>query len=190
MSDESINANQLTWVPNTWSEGRQGPVPLFDGVDDYMAVSNSPVLDMTGAMTIVLWWNIARDTFTFSVIVSKSDAGTTEGYLFRTRHVATVPQLEFRTQANNHQVVCSELVKNTWHHIGVVYDGINIEYFVNGASKGYAPSPNRPTTTEHVFEVGRLTGSNQWFKGMLADLRIYKRALEPHEIEAIYRATV
>jgi mono/diheme cytochrome c family protein len=90
-----------------------------------------------------------------------------------------------------------ELPANEWHHIAMVYDGSRtaegVTICVDGApvkmtvetATLYRPFRNAGKAFKEPFRVGAGWGPARRFKGLLDDLRVYGRPLEPREVMAL-----
>jgi len=71
-----------------------------------------------------------------------------------------------------------------WHHIAATYDGTTRRLFVDGNQLGSdAPGPILavPAST-NIVHIGTANGASECFNGVLADVRIYKRARSAEQI--------
>lgn len=82
-----------------------------------------------------------------------------------------------------------QLTANRWQHVAVVCDGTNATMFLDGhaAAQGAVHghfAPNRGLK----FMLGRgYTAASRYFTGQLADVRIYRRALTPADVQSFAR---
>jgi len=74
---------------------------------------------------------------------------------------------------------------NLWHHIAVTFPpaGAESRLYLDGADRGAAGL--RLPTGDPTFEIGSAGG--RYLSGLLDEVRIFDRVLDPAEIEAIYR---
>jgi hypothetical protein len=62
-----------------------------------------------------------------------------------------------------------------------------VTMYVNGAVKGTAVLSGSLTTTSGILALGRAgNATSQFFTGLMADLRLYSRALSSAEVSALY----
>lgn len=75
---------------------------------------------------------------------------------------------------------------NTWYHAVMVYDGSQLEFYINGVSRGTAlyrwDACNTPT--DFVY-LGESEGGGTKFKGTVGDFRVFDRALSREEVIAL-----
>jgi hypothetical protein len=159
----------------------------------YVTMAAVPKLAPT-AMTISVWVYLKTD----SPWVRVFDIGTgTSTNMMLTTHAApwNVVRFSLTTPATGDQGIngTAALPTNSWHHVAVVlaagapYTG---RLYVDGVEVG-----SNPAMTLHPSDLG-LTGNNwlgrsqfsadRYFNGYLDDFRVYRRALNPEELAAIF----
>ncbi len=75
---------------------------------------------------------------------------------------------------------------NTWQHIAVVYDTSNIRFYKNGVEYSYGSAPQNGSSVNKL-RIGDNPGEwNEFFDGIIDDVRISGRALSHTEIMNIY----
>jgi hypothetical protein len=75
-----------------------------------------------------------------------------------------------------------------WYHLVGTYDGSEIKLYINSnleASTSYSTSNLADYTTS--LEIGRSEGAGRYWDGLIDDVRIYNRALEPYEVFQLYQ---
>ena len=190
VTDESPYGNHGSWTPETWTEGKIGPAPLFDGIDDYVEIAEDDSLDVT-TLTLMAWIKTSQtDAYSYRVITRRNS----------TVHKNTPYQLNFYAATGNIRIIVgnnttfqtlpgtSDLRDGKWHFIAATADGSLLKVYVDGLSEKEAPQTVIPYNYDGAMRIGGVTG-NFWDVD-IDEVRIYSRALEAHEIEALYRATV
>lgn len=82
----------------------------------------------------------------------------------------------------------SELSLNTWHHIAVTYDGLNLTIFINGEiDKVQEISGQMPITRSPVYIGFGKTSQDQYFKGLIDEVMIFNKALSADKIKVLRR---
>ena len=72
-----------------------------------------------------------------------------------------------------------------WHHVIAVRSGCSLRIYVDGklsAEESGFKADDFNLSTDQPLKIG--FGPNDYFKGRLADVRVYRRALKPEEIKA------
>jgi hypothetical protein len=92
---------------------------------------------------------------------------------------------DWRVEYQGLDVLTALTPSNNWHHIAATYDGSNLTMFVDGA---VADGPSAVGATTYGPDPPRIgcdldSGvTNLGWGGMLDDVRLYERALDPSEI--------
>lgn len=190
VTDESIYGNHGSFAAETWTEGKLGPAPNLDGVDDIISVSHSSSLAMTDAVTVALWLYLRNYPIvnefdrlfekSLSLLLYGDQAGT---YRFRIMVNDTTYDTSFGVVS-----------KNVWHSLVATYD----KDLPSDQRKVYLDSELVKTATltdpfdtgTNLIYIGNTPALNRGVDGIIDEVRVYERALEPREILALYRATV
>ena len=190
--DSSDNGNHGTLqnMDNSdWVAGHEGGALKFDGVDDYIEVSDSPGLDITDSLTIELW----------SKILCCGRGGVSKlplsapynGYLlkFSYNYGGTLNDVQFSTDGDDLNAP-NLLTMDNWHQITAVYDhaGGTKKIYLNGievASKAYSGGI---TANGLDLWIGRSEGDT-YHSGLLDEVAIYNRSLSSDEVYARFTNT-
>lgn len=82
--------------------------------------------------------------------------------------------------------VVTDARDNTWHFICGTYDGLTFRYFIDSVQNAtFVATGVLPTNAENV-SVGCYQIDNVYFNGLIADVRIYNRALTGTEIKTLF----
>ena len=85
------------------------------------------------------------------------------------------------TTVSASETVANTSVLNIWHHVVSTFDGANVRFYRNGVLKSTsATTSNNITNNIQTLQVGQRGG--QYFRGLISNCRIYKRALTNEEI--------
>ena len=170
-----------------YATGVVGQCFSFDGVNDFVSVSNVPDVNFhdNTPMTIELWAyrtgaatgqniigkRIGCDGANIQYQMSFSSYNN-EGLVFG----ANLPFVQTHV----------ELPMNQWTHLAGTFDGTTLRFYINGNLMASQVAPLGPTNTGplRIGQVGDCAG----FEGLLDEIGIYNRALTPSEIQAIYAA--
>jgi RHS repeat-associated protein len=188
VEDQSEAGNDGSVSGATWSSsGKFGGALSFDGTDDRVVVPDSASLDLDSEMTLEAWvkpdtvgsnwqtvllkeWN--DDYLVYGI--STEDAGKPIGaaYMYDDDSLAI-------SQAPD------ALAEDTWTHLALTYDGSNVKLYVNGSevASGAATGPIQ-TTGGDLTIGGTAVFADQWFAGLIDEVRVYDRALSATEIQA------
>lgn len=187
--DLSGNNNTATLQNGaTWAAGQYGSAANLDGINDFISIPNSATTNISGnAITISMWVN-PQATGTDTVLIGKfwNTTMTAPYYQYGLElSGGTVPNFEVGTAAGVQQNSMQDsLPLNQWSYLAVVYDGTQVQYYVNGALVTTQPMSATIVARGNPINVGADISPNQFTKGSLDDLRIYNRALTQAQVQA------
>lgn len=178
------------------------PVIHLDGSTQRFSITDGSQtgLDITGDITILAWINVdilpsvAGHTY---AIASKDNGATNRSYAL---DIDASNQLRFQNSAdgtniNLYRTAAQITSTGTWYHVAVAVD-VSAEaatFYVNGSAVGDSIVTDNNATSIYngtaEFQIGQ-TGedANQWFDGMIDDVRVYDYALTAQEISDTYQS--
>jgi hypothetical protein len=187
--DSSGNSNAATLVNGVArTTGKHGGGLTFDGVNDYLTVPNSPPLDISGTgLTLSMWINPQAPSGGDSVVLGKfwNTTMTSPYYQYGLELAGgTVPVFFVGTTGGPITAsMGSALPLNQWNHLAVVFNGSQVQYYLNGALITTVSLPATITVRGNPFQLGADNNTQQFFKGSLDEVRVYNRALTALEIQ-------
>ena len=157
-----------------WVDGKIGKAVSFDGVDDWIKVLNSDLLNPS-LITVSLWVNVS--SFGNSILLSKNYSsyqlsidsnGYVQFYINETYINSSFP-----------------LSISTWQNVVGRFNGSSIDIFINAINAGTKLySFSIPSNSLDLsIATWRL---RSFFNGTIDDIRIYNRALTNEEILSHY----
>ncbi|MBI1921543.1 MAG: Ig-like domain-containing protein [Geobacter sp.] len=162
----------------------------FDGVDDFVEVTNSNGLMPNGSFTLVSWVKFNSFSNTWATI------SLMQAYRYGVFYHNDAKRIDVARTGDNgdyvYNIYYQALTKDVWYHIVEVYDGSNIKLYIDGQEK-------QPQTVKTQYIPNMNTNNNplignSWTKtdgnrlnGLIDDIRIYNRALSAQEIQEQYR---
>ena len=188
-ADASGNDNTATLANGvSWVGGKHGAAVGLDGVNDYMPVPNSASLDVSGsALTVSAWLN-PSSIFGDSVVLGKFWGLSMSSPYYQyglELDGGTVPHFYVGTAGGlTGGAMGSGLPLGQWSHVAVVFSGTQAQFFVNGGLVATRPVAASMTARGNQLRIGADANTQQFYKGAIDDLRIYKRALTASEVQA------
>lgn len=187
--DASGNGNNGTLVNSPdWVDGVSGKCLSFDGVDEYMDCGGDPdVFTGTNEATISFWVKPSSFAGNRSGIVSQRGDGDNIYWQLTT---LTTGRLEFYIYdgVTTDSLQSSVLSVDTLYHIVLRYGADDtVTFFIDGVedkSKNFGTTGDLSNTNN--FRIGYEKANDDYFIGLIDEVRIYNTALTPSEVKALY----
>jgi hypothetical protein len=186
--DESGNDNGVTISGALLTSDRNDESQKaykFDGVNDYMEVANSELLNFSNAITVNFWINI-------STYYEREQYPISHGN-WENRWKISISDNKLRWTINTTNGITdldaeSLLEKNKWYNITAYYSGEDMELYINGKLDAFKYWSGNINTSPVGLTIGQvLPNNNQYnFNGKLDELLLYDYPLSLQEISDIY----
>ena len=156
----------------------------FDGMNDYADMGSDSSLDIGVEMTIEAW--IKADSFpSFSTVLTRNFGGGAQyGFRFDDN---TLTGGMANTQKGFWVAGISSFNTNEWYHIALVFNALANSYAIykNGEviSSGMLTAESKASMTGNL-NIGRDNRNQDYFDGLIDEVRIYNRALTEAEVQA------
>ena len=177
--------------------GKYGSGLQLDGEDDYMNLSHTSSLNITGAITISLWERTADIDVTATWGMSifgrgfYGDPRNTMDLRVRATGDTAVFGYEYGSGANSDYAIgTTDITDGNWHHIVAQWNGTDCLVYVDGSYENSTSCPNAPGPFDQGFVLGKSLNSsleNQVdFNGSIDELIVWNRSLSAEEIYQQY----
>ncbi|MBA2611873.1 MAG: gliding motility-associated C-terminal domain-containing protein [Bacteroidetes bacterium] len=162
----------------------------------YIALPNSPLLKPTNAVSFSAW--VKLDNITqphYIVFAHNTCASYHEGYTLIAQNLGPGFKLHVVKSSGacspaTQQVISSatNMVANTWYHIGAYIGNDSLKVYLNGVLQGSAPTiiPFNYNATESVYLGGTGIAFNLPLLGSLDNVRFYNRKLTDGEFNQLF----
>ncbi len=182
-----------------FNPGKFGNALVFDSMDDYVEVPDSPSLSVTDAITIEARVNMTSVPTNMRVICKpfSISAWTTpyadyelvilneggwDSYPGRAVYFGLNLGGTWTYLATSFDIVPLD----TWTHLAATYDGSSMKIYINGMEKASMPVSGTIGTSGNPLFIGtRIPTPNEVFNGKIDEVRIWGRALIGDEILAL-----
>ena len=177
--------------------GKVGQAFDFDGVDDYINMSNPSNLnfDASTSFSVVAWINHSKNNVgTYETVLAKQQS-TVEGYyLYRSVANRTTFYVRAGTNVSNPRINGSDVDQTQWHFLVGVYDKTkNItSLYIDGDNKTDSREIETWGTISNSldFLIGARSDGSQVFNGSIDEVAIFDRALTQNEILSLYNKSM
>lgn len=160
----------------------------FDGTDDYVEIPDHSSLDGFTSFSLSTWVK-PSSVADLRMIITKDDSGTADTpFNFNIQNYYML-RFAMRTSAGWHDqsISVGDIATDTWHHMVAVYDGSNVNIYVNGIYKGgYSATGTVNTTSDKVRIGARGGGTPFYFAGQIDDVRIYNYPLSATQVKKVF----
>jgi hypothetical protein len=185
-ADSSGNGNNGTVVGNpVWrpSGGWLTGALEFDGRGDYIKVEKPKGFNFAPNSFSVSTWIYPKETRGRWHAIMEYDRSSTNGNRFGL-WLDEEGRFHFRVGQNTWQSP-DTLATNQWYHLTAVYDSVakKMNLYVDGALEATASSPKGFTTPKQATLIigARGTADDEYFTGLMDDIRVFKVALTAEE---------
>ena len=189
--EDIVGSNDGTITGAGSATGRFGDALDFDGVDDYVLVSDDNSLDPTGDLTIAAW--IAPDSSgenSYGRIVDKRGGQLTYGLFVQSNGSLGFQGRSGGTLSSNASVLTYD---GSWQHVAITRDTVtgDVVFYVDGVAVGSATDTAGPLhgSTGDVY-IGNLSSLSQTFDGNIDEVAIFDRLLSADEVFSLAKETV
>ncbi len=170
-----------------WVAGKIGGAMEFDGTDDYVDCGNDESLNFTDEITITAWVKI--DLFgDWDGIVTKGIDQSPyamqmwgNGALrFSANWGSPSGGIGEGTWNTN-----TQMVSGIWVHVAITYDGSTLRFYIDGAQDSLEVPLNLTfgTVSESLVLGCDFPGGDEYFDGVMDDVRIYDRSLSAAQVQ-------
>ena len=189
-ADSSPSGKDAAIVTGTsapqWVSGKMGGALYFDGIDDRVNVLSVPaaIYGFTSEDFSVSAWINPNDSTKALDIVSHGSNSQDGWELFKNGQ-----KISFRTYQSNatQQTSSVNVTLNTWTHVVLVRHGSSASIYLNGQPSNVASADHlNPAASPSRFLMIGASSAGWYWSGLIDDVRIYNRALQPSEITSLY----
>jgi len=174
---------------------RRGALPVvtpygmglqFDGTDDYVKILHSDSLSITDEITIEV--RIKTDQEKNMYIITKGDWGDDSGSYGLMLRESNIIRFYYCDNKYVEFVAPQSYYDNNFHHIVWTFDWSNtdVELYMDGNFVDSENALNNLAINSYDLYIGMRDDGDYQFKGIIASVRIYNRALSAEEIQALY----
>jgi hypothetical protein len=167
--------------------GRVGTAYSFDGINDYVNLSDIDAALFPANFTIIVWVNYTIADYN-NIIFSNWKDGKGLDFQMINNVVAYVDNTD-SVNINGDTAT----TPNHWYHVALVYKtGKSAEVYLNGAldkqvnHTGSAPANIVAITNNHGVRIGWNTQGAHYFHGLIDEVAIFNRTLTATEISNLY----
>jgi hypothetical protein len=183
LADGSGQGNNGVVRNTVWSSiGRNGGALAFDGATSWVTIPDSASLALSTALTLEAWVDPAALTPGWRTVLFKEQPFGI-AYSLYAAQAAGLPVGQVLIVGEQNATAAAGLPLNSWSHLALTYDGSTLSLYVNGALAATTPVGGTVLTSSGPLRIGGNSIWNEWFKGLIDDVRVYNRPLSATEIQ-------
>jgi hypothetical protein len=160
-------------------KGRFGRGVRFNGRSSWLTVPASSSLNLAPGMTLEAWVK-PRAASGRRVVITKQGRGVSYALHAATARGAVAQAVSLRNGRRAARAANVPLGK--WTHLAATYGAARLRLYVNGDEVASVPSGGRLRRSSGPLRIGGNSVGGDWFKGVIDEVRIYRRALSRKEI--------
>lgn len=171
----------------------------FDGVNDYVDITGSSSLNITGNITMSAWVYFNGEGIGNHIVMSKKYSSKLQ-YAFG-RYYSGNPKgtHHFFAGLNTGDTWTDytsgyTLNNDTWYHLTVSYNQSSVKFYVDGVEVAdVAASGTITGDSVGRFTIGadaNLPTWNEYTNAIIDDVRVYSRYLLPNEVDRLYNSGI
>jgi len=181
------NNGSIVGNPKWNMSGKYGYGLQFDGKGDYVNVTDSSSLDITGALTLSAWIKLDYTMEAVDIIVDKRG----EIWALQGSQQADPTKIQFDIQTEGGQsridTTTRFTTKGVWYHIAGTWDGTTMRLYVNGTQENAMNKSGTLATNNNDFVIGGYDPTSGYdFNGTIDEVMIFNRSLTAVEIRELY----
>jgi uncharacterized repeat protein (TIGR03803 family) len=166
-----------------WVPGRFGRALSFDGNNDWVTVADHSELDVRNGVTIMAWVNPRTLSGRDAIAVKETWNSLAYG-LYANDAAARAAGVVNISGEQKSIASLSQLPLNTWSHIAVSYSGTTLRFYVNGVEVNRRSLSGRIVVGNGELRIGgNSVWSDQFFDGLIDEVRIYGSALSLADLQ-------
>jgi len=186
-NDGMASGGTNTTLDSTLPSGLGGRAGKFDGSNDKISLPNVAEVSALSVGAVSAW--IKKSTTAEGVVLAIGPSGGNDPYM-----MLTTAETAFFYSPDAVFGGSTTISDGVWHHVVWTQDGSGLKIYVDG----HIETLDGSTTTwfsdygpVDLLAIGVLDRSSpySYFTGGIDDLRIYSRALEQSDIDALYNST-
>ncbi len=179
-------------VRTVW-DAERGRVLSFSGGDAYLRIAKSPDLDLQKGFTLSVWLKVESFDRQLPVLEWEKEGWGTHLWLnvhgYQWQHGPAGINLCIAGAGPENVVSTANPEPNRWSHVAVTYDARQhvCRVFMNHELKvtSTVPMGAVPTLTDLIVGARPEMKNDARFKGLMDDIRVFRRPLTPEEIKAL-----
>ena len=183
-TDSSGTGNTGTITGATRSAtGKFGRSLSFTANSQYVSVPDSSSLDLTTAFSLEAW---VQPTLVsnWRTVLLKEQAGDLVYGLYASSDNSRPSAVAFTGGIGRELKGTANLAANAWTHLATTWDGSTLRLYVNGTQVSTMALTGTLPVSAGPLKIGGNAVWGEWYRGLIDEVRVYRRALSGAEVAA------
>ncbi|MEK6860049.1 MAG: LamG domain-containing protein [Nanoarchaeota archaeon] len=167
--------------------GRIGEGLKFNGINNYVNVSNSVDFSNLPGLTISVWIKPSTIPVKWEGIIDK---GYNSSFIIGKRDTINEFGFGIGKNGDTNFITTTGALDNNWHHISATANGNILKIYIDGVLNYTAPQTVLIGNNNYSLVIGADMStypSQKWFNGSIDEVKIWNYALSDNEINREYR---
>jgi hypothetical protein len=170
-----------------WSQGISGPAIALNGSTGYIDVPNSPLLQLTGPLTLYCWFNATTNAQSYCPVIDKENGpGVDSSYYLGIEN----GDVYFGFNAGGSEIDNSAPTAGTWHNVVGTFtaasSGVALSLYYDGALAATNTTPVAINVTTADLVLGAYLPTNSYFQGSIDLIILANTCWSPSLVQAMY----
>lgn len=148
----------------------------FDTNNRKVSIPTNAAYDFTTPLTLEAW--VKTSSCGWNWIMARS------GWLYGFGNSSSC-KLVWTVSGGNDKISTGTLNDNVWHHAVATHDGTNMRLYLDGTEVGDFTGVSVGASTSPIYVGTLLSGSSEFWSGIIDEVKIYNATLTPDEISDI-----
>ena len=170
---------------STIGTGKNCRAGIFDGVNDYITVPDSPELRLGRGMTVALWLKVNNDASTSVRLAGKGNLKYRNYGLWLSADGTILFQIYSKKEKGNARTKI-KVNDGNWHYIAGVYNGSVMKVYIDGRERASLNFTKSPYTSNDAFLIA-YDGFHSYFNGKIDEVMLFNKAKTEEEITDLYK---
>jgi hypothetical protein len=169
----------------SFKKGMVGPAFALDGIDDWVNIPTSASLNQP-QVTVDAWIYLTGNENLPRHVIGKDDGAIVREYSVGVNNNNKAEGFVVLPSGLKVATGITTIQLNTWYHLALTQDGMNVRVYVNGVQDAVADAVGDIVPTRSSVGIGGDT-FGEFTKGIIDEAQIFSRALSDAEILSIYQ---
>jgi predicted ribosomally synthesized peptide with SipW-like signal peptide len=188
-TDLSGNGNDGTDYSSGFVGGKINQAVSFDGVDDYVEVADSTSLN-PDIITLETWIKTSTSGRWQAIASKWYYHGNERQYWLGINNGNKAEFFVGNGSSAFDRISSASIVTDgDWHHVVGVYDGTNVNIFIDGTQENTKITSVVMGANNKSARIGASHDPSHYFNGLIDEVKIYDRALDSAEVLKHYDTT-